>query len=651
MTTTTRAQSIDVCSPADGRTIGTVRTSSAEDVRQTVSQLRAAQPQWAALPVAARVRWMHRFRDWIYANEQRINNLLQAETGKPPAEIGIELSSSLSVLHYYCDRAEKFLADETPWPTSLVTALKALRIRHVPYQVVGVISPWNFPLAMFLWDAIPALLAGAAVIVKPSEHTPLAATAVLEGWTEIGAPPVFTGVNGAGSTGAAVVNAVDFIQFTGTARTGTAIAATAAAALKPYSLELGGNDPAIVLADADLDQTAQGIVLGGMLNSGQMCVSVERVYAVADIYDELVTRVADLVRSLRDAGDGFDVDITGLITADQLEIVTRHVDDAVAKGATAVTGGRKADAGQGFEPTVLTGVDHTMAVMNEETFGPVLPIMRVADVDEAIRLANDSPFGLSASVWSRNRSGALRIAARLEAGTVNINDAATHILCHPIPQSGWKTSGVGARLGGPYGIRKFTRTQAITANRIELSVIGKLAGFPYSAAKSDLLRRAGRLDDGGSITHRLGRTQALHPRRVEVQRSIPAPAMAVFDWLADGSNFAKALPGVLVRHTRRGVDEPHGVGAVREVFSPAAYFREEIIGFERPTQIRYVITRSLPLVSHLGATIDITNDGSDSCLVTWVSEVDGGALAAGVIRPALSTVFRLILSGCERALA
>lgn len=647
MSTTQDQRTLEVRAPGDGTVVGAITVTPPEEVRATVRRLRAGQHGWSALAVSERIRWVERFRDWVYANEDRINGILGAETGKPRAELGIELNSSMSVLHYYCRHAEQFLRDDTPRPSSLMTVLKTLRTRHVAYPIVGVISPWNFPLAMFLWDSIPALLAGAAVVVKPSEHTPLAATAVIQGWSEIGAPDVFACVNGTGETGAAVAEAADFVQFTGSTRTGTTIAVQAAAALKPYSLELGGNDPAIVLPDADVDQAAQGIVFNGLLNSGQMCVAVERVYAVGEVHDQLVSNVVRRVQALRRDPDAEDSDITGLITPEQIDICSRHVDDALAKGATALIGGHRL-GDNGFAPTVLVDVDHTMAVMTDETFGPVLPIMRVDDADEAVRLANDSPYGLSASVWSADRRTATGIAERLEAGTVNINDAATHILCHPIPQSGWKSSGVGARLGGRSGMLKFTRTQAITANRVELSVVGTLAGFPYSQGKSRILDAVGRLGDGSGLRHRLSLGGPRAGHAVIVERTIAAPPEVVFDWLADGTNYAAPFPGATVDYTRHGDRDRFGSGAVRRLRGAGTYIEEEITGYEQPHRIEYRITGSRPpLGGHRRACIELTPTPAGT-RVAWTSTFDDGIATAYTIMPALRIVFGRILAQCAK---
>ncbi|MFC5730451.1 MULTISPECIES: aldehyde dehydrogenase family protein [Nocardioides] len=641
--TTDDSVRFEVRAPADGRILDLVREDGPGEVAAAVNRLRKAQPTWAALPIGERIAWLGRFRDWIYANESRLSALLAAETGKPAAEVGIELTSSLGVLRYYSRHAHRFLADGNPRPSSLLTALKRMRVRRVPQEVVGVISPWNFPVAMCLWDAFPALLAGSSVILKPSEHTPLTTNALVQGWAEVGAPQVLAVVNGAAATGTAVVDRVDHVHFTGSTRTGRSIATRAADRLIPYSLELGGNDPALVLADADLDLAASGIVFNGLLNSGQMCVSVERVYVVAEVHDEFVARVLDRVRALRTEGDGFDRDITTLITPDQHDVVRDQVADALSRGAHALIGGEPGE-GRHYPPTVLVNVDHSMRVMAEETFGPVLPIMRVANVDEAVRLANDSPYGLSASVWSRDRAAAERVAERLEAGTVDINDAATHILCHPIPQSGWKQSGVGARLGGAHGLQKYTRTQAITANRVDLPLVTALAGFPYSASKSRLLDRIGRLNDGGRLARRVG-LDSDRTFEVTARRTIHAPAIDVHAWLLDSSNYAKALPGVIERRIRDGANEPYGVGTVRDIISPAAFLREEITAVT-PTTISYVITRSFPPLAHERATITVTPLGPTTCNVVWTSRLSGARVAEKLLGTALGAVFGRILREC-----
>ena len=372
---------------------------------------------------------------------------------------------------------------------------------------MGVICPWNNPILLALGDALPALLAGAAVAIKPSELTPLATSEIVRGWREdLGAPDVIECITGTGAAGAALVDEADFIQFTGSTRTGKAIARRAAERLIPCSLELGGKDAMIVLADADLDRAANAAVWGGMFNSGQACTSVERVYVEESVYDEFVGLVAERVRGLRQraGGGGVDCDVGALSSEAQLDIVDRHVSEALAKGARAVVGGKRADAsGAHFEPTVLVDVDHSMSCMAEETFGPTLPLMKVRDAEEAIRLANDSTYGLSASVWTGDRARGEQIARRLEVGAVNVNDMFANLFAASLPQGGWKESGVGARLGGADGMRKYCRPQAIATARLTPS--SELLWYPYTARRANLVQRVLRLVLARDWRRRLGR--------------------------------------------------------------------------------------------------------------------------------------------------
>ncbi len=467
---------------------------SAEQVRERVTRLRTEQRAWEALGPAGRKPWFDRYGAWLREHESELADLIQAETGKPRQEAMFELPVALDVLSYYSRNAERFLSERRLRAHGLLTSTKRLSVALRPHPVVGVICPWNFPLLNPLGDSLPALAAGAAVIIKPSEFTPLAISRAIEGWTEIGAPAVLDCVTGAGTTGAAVVDEVDYVQFTGSTRTGRTIGMRAAERLIGCSLELGGKDAAIVLADADLERAANGIVWGAMFNAGQACTSVERVYVEAPVYDEFVARVVDKVRALRQGHDGrsYDFDVGALGNEAQLAIVERHVDAALAGGARALTGGRRSALGATFfEPTVLVDVDHRMDAIREETFGPTLPIIKVADADEAIRLANDSPYGLSATVWTRDRRRGHAVARSLEAGAVNINDMYTNVMAFALPQAGWKQSGTGARFGGAHGIRKYCREQAITEPRIAPS--SELLWYPYSARKArfaSLLLRA-----------------------------------------------------------------------------------------------------------------------------------------------------------------
>ncbi|UGT44049.1 aldehyde dehydrogenase family protein [Nocardia yamanashiensis] len=458
---------IDVRNPADRRPVGRVPDQPAAVVFATVRELRAHQPAWEALGVRGRAKWLLRLQDWLVDNADRLTDVVQSETGKTRFDAAIEAPAAINLAKYWARHAERFLADAHPTPHSPIGRTKRLVRTLRPHPVVGIVTPWNLPLLNPCFDAFAALLAGSAVLVKPSEVTPLSAVELARGWTEIGAPPVFSVVTGAGATGAAVVDTVDFVQFTGSTRTGRAIAVACGQRLIPYSLELGGKDPAIVLADADIDRAAAGIVYGGLFNSGQACISVERVYVEAPVYERFVERLVAQVKKLRQGIDGrdFAFDIGAMATPAQTAIVTRHVNDARDKGARILTGGRPAADGAFFEPTVLVDVDHSMLCMTEETFGPLIPVMRVPDEAEAIRLANDSTYGLSAAVWTGDRAHGEHIARRLEAGAVNINDAFANLLNFTLPMGGWKTSGIGTRWGGPAGIQKYCRQQAITVPR------------------------------------------------------------------------------------------------------------------------------------------------------------------------------------------
>lgn len=484
--TTTVPTEIQVVNPADGRVVGTAVSLTSDHVAGAVADLRAAQPAWEALGVDGRAKWLGKLRDWVLDHDNEIADVIQAESGRTRTEAVLEGPLVANLINYWIDNAGKFLADESPRPYGPLQQIKKLSQVYRPHAVVGVITPWNFPFLMPALDALPALMAGCAVTVKPSEVTPLSGALLGRAWREIGAPEVFFVATGLGHTGAAVVDNVDCIQFCGSTATGRKVAQAAGARLIPCSLELGGKDPAIVLADADIAKAAAGIAWGGMVNAGQVCIAVERVYVEEPVYDEFVARLCDEVNAIRQGTDepAFTKDVGPLANEAQVEIVRRHVDQAVAAGATVLVGGHRTGKGTFFEPTVLVDVDHSMECMQEETFGPTIPVMKVANVDEAIRLANDSDFGLSASIWTRDYGKARKIARRLEVGTVNINDTLANVFCFPITQSGWKTSGIGARQGGAYGIRKFCRIQSMTTPRFPTPK--NPLWYPYSAASSKI---------------------------------------------------------------------------------------------------------------------------------------------------------------------
>jgi acyl-CoA reductase-like NAD-dependent aldehyde dehydrogenase len=462
---------LHVVNPADEQIVGAVDVCDRDGVQLRAAKLREAQRDWAALDISTRVHWLGLFGDWLLDNAQRLGELLISETGKSSIDATMELPGVLDLIRYYGRRAEHFLGDQKRRSHSVMVATKALSVNYRPYPLVSLLSPWNYPIYLTFGDAVPALLAGCAVLVKPSELAPLTVTEIVRGWREdVGAPPVLDVANGGPETGQAVVDIADFVQFTGSSHNGTAVGVRATERLVPASLELGGKDPMLVLADADVDRAVSAAVWGGLCNAGQSCASIERVYVHADIYDEFVEQLCARVRRVRlGAAGGGHFEVGALISERQRETVERHVADAVNAGARVVVGGRR-PTGPGFwyEPTVLAEVDHTMLCMREETFGPVLPVMRVENDEEAVALANDSVYGLSASVWSRDRAHARSIAQRVECAAVNINDVYINLLCVSLPQGGWGASGLGARLGGPDGIRKFCRTQSVVDTRVAL---------------------------------------------------------------------------------------------------------------------------------------------------------------------------------------
>ncbi|HEY2635953.1 MAG TPA: aldehyde dehydrogenase family protein, partial [Solirubrobacteraceae bacterium] len=463
-----------------------------ERVAELAARARAAQPAWDALGFAGRARILRRCQKWVTDHADRIVSQIVAETGKTAEDAQLaEIAYAANAFGFWAKHAEDYLADERVRSANPFVLGRKLIVRYRPVGLVGVIGPWNFPLTNSFGDCIPALAAGNGVILKPSEITPLTSLLMAEMLSECGLPAdVFAVATGDGATGAALVDEVDFVRFTGSTATGKKVMAKAAETLTPVSLELGGKDPMIVCADADLERAANAAVYYSMNNGGQVCISVERAYVEEPVHDEFVRRVTEKVRPLRQgapSGPG-SVEVGAIIFPPQLDIIADHVEDAVAKGAKVEIGGHQREGGGRFyEPTVLTGVDHSMKAMTEETFGPTLPIMKVADTDEAVRLANDSPYGLGASVWTKDAAKGEQIARQVEAGAVCVNDAQLNYVALELPMGGWKSSGLGSRHGAG-GIRKYTRQQTILVTR--LAPKRDLHMFPYKAGTTKLLGRA-----------------------------------------------------------------------------------------------------------------------------------------------------------------
>ena len=462
------AELAEVRAPFDGSLLGSVPIGTAEDVAEAIRRGRTAQRAWADVSVRDRCRVVLRFRDLLLERWSEALDVVQLETGKARRHAAEELLDIALVAGHYGAHAPALLEPRTH--AGAVPGFTRTHEHRRPVGVVGVIVPWNYPLSLSMSDSLPALAAGNAVILKPDLQTSFVALWGLALWREAGLPEsVLQVVTGDGpGTGGALVDQADFVAFTGSSATGRLVAERAARRLVGCSLELGGKNPMIVRANADLDAALAGAVRGCFTNAGQLCVSIERLYVHAALFERFVVALGERARGLRlGAGFDFEVDVGCLVSQAQLERVTAHVDDARAKGVTVVAGGRgRPDVGPTFfEPTVLTGVTPEMRLHSEETFGPVVAVYPFSSDEEAIALANDSCYGLNASVWTRDVDAGLRIAGRIEAGSVNVNDAYTATWASlGAPQGGVKESGLGRRHGAD-GLLKYTVSQTISAQR------------------------------------------------------------------------------------------------------------------------------------------------------------------------------------------
>jgi len=487
----TATDTIEVENPATGQIVASVPRMLVDDVAPMVARARAVQAAWWGLGYEGRAQILKRAQKWVLDNSDRLIDTIVAETGKTRDDAQLaEIGYAAGAFGFWAKNAEKFLSERKIRTSSPMMIGKKAVVRYRPRGVVGVIGPWNYPLTNSFGDCIPALAAGNAVILKPSEVTPLTSLLMAECFAECGAPDgVFQVLTGLGDVGAELIDHVDFVMFTGSTATGKKVAARAAETLTPVGLELGGKDPMIVLADADVERAANAATFYSMQNGGQTCISVERVYVEEPIYDEFVQKVTEKVSKLRqgDPQGAGSVDVGAMTFDKQVEIVESHVEDARAKGATVAVGGKRA-AGPGrfFEPTVLLDVDHSMDCMTKETFGPTLPIMKVRDAEEALRLANDSEYGLQASVWTKDTARGEQIASRIDSGVANVNEHQISYVALELPMGGWKDSGLGTRHGAD-GIRKYARQQASVVSRFGMK--REIFMFPYSKRSAGLIGR------------------------------------------------------------------------------------------------------------------------------------------------------------------
>lgn len=489
--------------PATGQPIREVPLTSLTQVSEMAKVARAAFPSWQSLSIQRRGELLLKARDILIDRRDEVVDAMMEETGKPRMDASADLLNLSETISYYVTHAPDLLADRAV--TARLLRNKRLKVQYMPRGLVVNISPWNYPLDLAWSPLIPALLAGNVVINKPSEVTPLTSLKFHEILMEAGIPEAVAQIAiGHGDVGQALIEEADYVAFTGSVDTGRKVAVACAERLIPCTLELGGKDPAIVLADADVERTANGIVFGAFFNSGQTCISIERVYAVEDIYEPLVEAIIRQTQQLRQGIDeNFNVDVGSMIDPRQIETIEAHVADAVEKGATVHTGGQRNPhftEGHFYEPTVLTDVTHDMLIMTEETFGPVLPIMKVRDAEEALTHANSLPYGLNSSVWTKDMDRARAIARRLEAGSVCVNECMTSYLVVEAPFGGVKNSGIGRRKG-PEELRKYCHEKTVMEDIFQLK--REPIWFPYSPQIGQNINRGLGLLYRSGISHKI----------------------------------------------------------------------------------------------------------------------------------------------------
>jgi succinate-semialdehyde dehydrogenase/glutarate-semialdehyde dehydrogenase len=466
MTEVATQNTIISSNPATGEKLAELACASPEEVHEAVRRARQAQPAWQALPVVERVAVLKHFQRKLSEQREQVAMLISREAGKPTVEaLTTEVLVVLDAAEFCIRTAHSFLRDEPLPHGNLAMKTKRGKLVREPYGVIGIIAPWNYPFSMPATETLAALVMGNAVVLKPSELTPLIALEFQKLLQAAGLDPNLMQVLvGAGAVGGALLESdIDKVIFTGSVATGKRVAESAARRLLPVVLELGGKDPMIVLEDADLDVASSGAVWGSMMNAGQTCLSVERCYVQRSVYDKFLDLCRQKVEKLRvGKGLGSEVEMGPLINERQLRTVEDQVNDAVARGARLLAGGRRmTELGPNFyAPTLVADVTHEMRIMREETFGPALPVAAFDTDDEAVALANDSEFGLAASVWTGNRKRAEAMAGLIKAGTVMINDAISGFGIAEAPHGGFKQSGIG-RIHGRLGLNEMVQVKYV----------------------------------------------------------------------------------------------------------------------------------------------------------------------------------------------
>ena len=454
-------EKISVRNPRTGKIDYWIAPPTSEELAAKCAKLREAQINWQKAGLETRIAALQQWKQEIISKKDRLVEALVNDTGRLSVTV-LEIDSVISSIDRWCKLAPELLVE-----TEKTTAIPFIKLQSqlVPYSLVGVISPWNFPLLLSTIDTIPALLAGCAVIVKPSEIAPRFIQTLLETITVVPElSSILTYIEGAGETGENLIKFVDLVCFTGSVATGKKVAEVAAKQFIPAFLELGGKDPAIVTETANLELATSAILWGSIVNTGQSCLSIERIYVAEAIFDTFVAQLVAKVQRVQLAFPSVENGEIGPIIAEkQAQIIDEQLEDAVVKGAIVHCGGKIEELGGGLwcKPTVLTQVDRTMKVMTEETFGPVMPIMKFNQISEAIHLANDSIYGLSAAVFAGTETDAIEIAKHLNAGAISINDAGLTAIIHEGEKNSFKFSGMGGSRMGAAAIKRFMRKKAL----------------------------------------------------------------------------------------------------------------------------------------------------------------------------------------------